>query len=160
MRETEGTLDLSIKKPRQQEYNHTLQPPLPPQQQSQPHKPANVSHYRPEPPQPPASYYHPHPVHPEPQRSAKSPHVYASSPRPQAPLTPKLNKGQVPPPTSHPKLSPKISSMPGGAHKTGGSITHGTPVSSARYDGMLRQMTPPGNVNQPNPSTTPGLLLV
>jgi hypothetical protein len=146
MRETEGTLDLSIKKPRQQqEYNHSLQS-LPT------HKPASVSHYRTE-PQSPATYYHSH-GHPEPQaRSAKSPHVYASSPRPQAPLTPKLNKVSVPS-TSHPKLSPKLSNI-ATPHKSG-SITHGTPVSSARYDGLLRQMTPPGNTSQPNANTTPG----
>lgn len=147
MRDTEGTLDLSIKKPRQQqEYNHTLQPPPP-------HKPAAVSHYRAEPP-PHSTYYHSH-AHPEPQsRGAKSPHVYSSSPRPQAPLTPKMTKVSVPP-TSHPKLSPKLSNM-STPHKTG-SITHGTPVSTARYDGLLRQMTPPGTASQPNPSTTPGL---
>lgn len=130
LRETEGTLDLSIKKPRQQqEYNHTLQPP---------HKPPPVTLYRPEPP--PGAYYYPHP-HSEQGHGAKSPLVYASSPRPQAPLTPKMNKVAVPPP--HPKLSPKLGGISTG-HK-GGSITHGTPVSGARYEGLLRQMTPPGS---------------
>lgn len=128
---TEGTLDLSIKKPRQQqEYNHSLQTL---------HKPPTVTLYRPEPP--PGAYYHPH-AHPEQGRGAKSPLVYASSPRPQAPLTPKMNKVAVPPP--HPKLSPKLSAMATTGHKSG-SITHGTPVSSSRYEGLLRQMTPPGN---------------
>ncbi|XP_011702384.1 PREDICTED: nuclear receptor corepressor 1, partial [Wasmannia auropunctata] len=128
---TEGTLDLSIKKPRQQDYNHSMQL----------HKPPTVTLYRPEPP--PGAYYHPHAPHPEQGRGAKSPLIYASSPRPQAPITPKLNKiTGVPPP--HPKLSPKLSSMGTQGHK-GGSITHGTPVSTARYEGLLRQMTPPGN---------------
>ncbi|XP_023245683.1 histone-lysine N-methyltransferase 2D isoform X2 [Copidosoma floridanum] len=148
MRETEGTLDLSIKKPRQQqEYNHTLQPP------PSSHKPAPMSHYRPE-PTPPSSHYYPHPHPPqEPQgRGAKSPHVYVSSPRPQAPLTPKLTNKVAAVVSTHPKLSPKLTNM-STPHKTG-SITHGTPVSSARYDGLLRQMTPPGNTNQPNPSPT------
>ncbi|XP_024867406.1 uncharacterized protein LOC112451782 [Temnothorax curvispinosus] len=131
LRETEGTLDLSIKKPRlQQDYNHSMQL----------HKPPTVTLYRPEPP--PGAYYHPHAPHPEQGRGAKSPLIYASSPRPQAPITPKMNKVTVPPP--HPKLSPKLSSMGTPGHK-GGSITHGTPVSTARYEGLLRQMTPPGN---------------
>ena len=135
LRETEGTLDLSIKKPRQQqEYNHSLQPP---------HKPPSVGPlYRPEPS--PGGYYHPH-THSEQGRGAKSPLIYVSSPRPQAPLTPKMNKVAPPP---HPKLSPKLSTM-GTTHK-GGSITHGTPVSGARYEGLLRQMTPPGNVSASN----------
>jgi len=131
LRETEGTLDLSLKKPRQQEYNHSLQSL---------HKPPTVALYRPEPP--PGAYYHPHAPHPEQGRGAKSPLVYASSPRPQAPITPKMNKVTVPP--SHPKLSPKVSGIGTPGHKTG-SITHGTPVSTARYEGLLRQMTPPGN---------------
>ena len=131
LRETEGTLDLSIKKPRQQDYNHTLQPP---------HKPPTGPLYRPEPP--PGAYYHPH-SHSDQGRGAKSP-LYVSSPRPQAPLTPKMNKVAAPP---HPKLSPKLSTI-GTAHK-GGSITHGTPVSGARYEGLLR-MTPPGSVNVSN----------
>ncbi|XP_026830889.1 uncharacterized protein LOC105284432 isoform X2 [Ooceraea biroi] len=131
LRETEGTLDLSLKKPRQQEYNHSLQPL---------HKPPTVALYRPEPP--PGAYYHPHAPHPEQGRGAKSPLIYASSPRPQAPITPKMNKVAVPP--SHPKLSSKVSGMGTPGHKTG-SITHGTPVSTARYEGLLRQMTPPGN---------------
>jgi len=131
LRETEGTLDLSLKKPRlQQDYNHSMQL----------HKPPTVTLYRPEPP--PGAYYHPHASHPEQGRGAKSPLIYASSPRPQAPITPKMNKVTVPPP--HPKLSPKLSSMGTSSHK-GGSITHGTPVSTARYEGLLRQMTPPGN---------------
>lgn len=131
LRETEGTLDLSIKKPRlQQDYNHSMQL----------HKPPTVTLYRPEPP--PGAYYHPHAPHPEQGRGAKSPLIYSSSPRPQAPITPKMNKVTVPPP--HPKLSPKLSSMGTPDHK-GGSITHGTPVSTARYEGLLRQMTPPGN---------------
>lgn len=127
---TEGTLDLSIKKPRQQqEYNHSLQTL---------HKPPTVTLYRPE---PSSAYYHPH-AHAEQGRGAKSPLVYASSPRPQAPLTPKMNKVAVPPP--HPKLSPKLSAIVTTSHKSG-SITHGTPVSNTRYEGLLRQMTPPGN---------------
>lgn len=131
LRETEGTLDLSIKKPRQQqEYNHSMQTI---------HKPSTVTLYRSEPP--PGAYYHPH-AHPEQGRGAKSPLIYGSSPRPQAPLTPKMNKVSVPPP--HPKLSPKLGNIGTATHK-GGSITHGTPVSSARYEGLLRQMTPPGN---------------
>ncbi|XP_018315095.1 nuclear receptor corepressor 1 isoform X1 [Mycetomoellerius zeteki] len=131
LRETEGTLDLSIKKPRlQQDYNHSMQL----------HKPPTVTLYRPEPP--PGAYYHPHAPHPEQGRGAKSPLIYASSPRPQAPITPKMNKVTVPPP--HPKLSPKLSTIATPGHK-GGSITHGTPVSTARYEGLLRQMTPPGN---------------
>ncbi|XP_011313369.1 nuclear receptor corepressor 1 isoform X2 [Fopius arisanus] len=142
LRETEGTLDLSIKKPRQQpslplqsqpqpqEYNHTLQPP---------HKAPQMTMYRPEPP--PGAYYHPH-AH-EQGRGAKSPLVYTSSPRPQAPITPKMNKVTVPSP--HPKLSPKLANM-STPHK-GGSITHGTPVSGARYEGLLRQMTPPGTAS-------------
>ncbi|XP_018044022.1 PREDICTED: uncharacterized protein LOC108684288 isoform X1 [Atta colombica] len=130
LRETEGTLDLSIKKPRlQQDYNHSMQL----------HKPPTVTLYRPE---PPGAYYHPHAPHPEQGRGAKSPLIYASSPRPQAPITPKMNKVTVPPP--HPKLSPKLSTIATPGHK-GGSITHGTPVSTARYEGLLRQMTPPGN---------------
>lgn len=138
----EGTLDLSIKKPRQQqEYNHSLQTL---------HKPPTVTLYRPEQP-PPGVYYHPH-AHAEQGRGAKSPLVYASSPRPQAPLTPKMNKVSVPPP--HPKLSPKMGAMGATSHK-GGSITHGTPVSSARYEGLLRQMTPPGN-----PGSVPGTPIV
>lgn len=143
LRETEGTLDLSIKKPRQQEYNHSLQTL---------HKPPTVTLYRPEPP--PGAYYHPH-SHPEQGRGAKSPLVYASSPRPQAPLTPKMNKVAVPPP--HPKLSPKLGAMGTTGHKSG-SITHGTPVSSARYEGLLRQMTPPGNPGSVagTPSVTSG----
>ncbi|XP_029663712.1 protein split ends-like isoform X2 [Formica exsecta] len=132
LRETEGTLDLSIKKPRlQQDYNHSIQI----------HKPPTVTLYRPEPP--PGAYYHPHTTpHPEQGRNAKSPLVYASTPRPQASITPKMNKVTVP--QTHPKLSPKLSSMSTPGHK-GGSITHGTPVSTARYEGLLRQMTPPGN---------------
>ena len=132
LRETEGTLDLSIKKPRlQQDYNHSLQL----------HKPPTVTLFRPEPP--PGAYYHPHTTpHLEQGRNAKSPLVYASTPRPQASITPKMNKVSVPQP--HPKLSPKLSSMGTPGHK-GGSITHGTPVSTARYEGLLRQMTPPGN---------------
>ncbi|XP_029169964.1 uncharacterized protein LOC114939718 isoform X3 [Nylanderia fulva] len=133
LRETEGTLDLSIKKPRlQQDYNHSLQI----------HKPT-IALYRPEPP--PGAYYHPHTTpHLEQGRNAKSPLVYAPTPgRPQASITPKMNK--VPSvPQSHPKLSPKLGSMGTPGHK-GGSITHGTPVSTARYEGLLRQMTPPGN---------------
>ncbi|XP_034945061.1 uncharacterized protein Smr isoform X3 [Chelonus insularis] len=138
LRETEGTLDLSIKKPRQpaqSEYNHTHPS----------HKPS-VTIYRPEPPAPPSgSYYHPH-AHPvaDQSRGAKSPLVYASSPRPQAPITPKMNKVTVAPP--HPKLSPKLTNI-GPVHKSGGSITHGTPVPGARYEGLLRQMTPPGTVS-------------
>ncbi|KYN36663.1 hypothetical protein ALC56_08454 [Trachymyrmex septentrionalis] len=129
LRETEGTLDLSIKKPRvQQDYNHSMQL----------HKPPTITLYRPE---PPGAYYHPHAPHPEQGRGAKSPLIYASSPRPQAPITPKMNKVTVPPP--HPKLSPKLSTIATPGHK-GGSITHGTPVSTARYEGLLRQMTPPG----------------
>ena len=147
---TEGTLDLSIKKPRQQqEYNHSLQTL---------HKPPTVTLYRPEPP--PGAYYHPHAPHPEQQgRGAKSPLVYASSPRPQAPLTPKMNKVAVPPP--HPKLSPKLSTIGTTSHKSG-SITHGTPVSSARYEGLLRQMTPPGNPGSAagTPSVTSGASVV
>jgi len=132
LRETEGTLDLSIKKPRlQQDYNHSIQL----------HKPPTVALYRPEPP--PGAYYHPHTTpHPEQGRNAKSPLVYASAPRPQASITPKMNKVTVP--QTHPKLSPKLGSMSTPGHK-GGSITHGTPVSTARYEGLLRQMTPPGN---------------
>ncbi|KYM98298.1 Nuclear receptor corepressor 2 [Cyphomyrmex costatus] len=135
LRETEGTLDLSIKKPRQQDYNHSMQLHKPPQ---------TVTLYRPEPP--PGAYYHSHAPHPEQGRGAKSPLIYASSPRPQAPITPKMNKVTVPPP--HPKLSPKLSTIATPGHK-GGSITHGTPVSSARYEGLLRQMTPPGNPTVP-----------
>lgn len=131
LRETEGTLDLSIKKPRQ-DYN-SLQPP---------HKPVGPL-YRPEPP--PGAYYHPH-SHSEQGRGAKSP-LYVSSPRPQAPLTPKMLPKVAAPP--HPKLSPKLSTI-GTAHK-GGSITHGTPVSGARYEGLLR-MTPPGSVSVSNAS--------
>ncbi|KAL6257165.1 hypothetical protein P5V15_012096 [Pogonomyrmex californicus] len=131
LRETEGTLDLSIKKPRiQQDYNHSLQI----------HKPPTVTLYRPEPP--PGAYYHPHAPHPDQGRGAKSPLIYSSSQRPQAPITPKMNKVNVPPP--HPKLSPKLSNMGTPSHKSG-SITHGTPVSTARYEGLLQQMTPPGN---------------
>lgn len=149
MREVEGTLDLSIKKPRQQqEYNHTLQPP------PSSHKPSSMSHYRTESAQPSGHYYsHTHQSSQEPQgRGAKSPHVYVSSPRPQAPLTPKLSTKVAPTVPQHPKLSPKLTNM-STPHKTG-SITHGTPVSSARYDGLLRQMTPPGNSNQPSPTPT------
>ncbi|KAL7306809.1 hypothetical protein TKK_0000973 [Trichogramma kaykai] len=151
MRDTEGTLDLSIKKPRQQEQNHMLQPP------QQVHKPTVVSHYRPEPPQP-TTYYHPHPGHPghpEPPRGAtKSPHIYVSSPRPQAPITTKIGKVQGPQVGSHQKQTQKMSGMPGNVHKPGGSITHGTPVTSTRFE-VLRQMTPPGNINQSNPSPNP-----
>ncbi|XP_020277995.1 uncharacterized protein LOC109851876 isoform X2 [Pseudomyrmex gracilis] len=137
LRETEGTLDLSIKKPRvQQEYNHSMQMHKPP---------PTVTLYRSEPP--PSAYYHSHAPHPEQGRGAKSPLVYSSSPRPQAPITPKMNKVNVPPP--HPKLSPKLSSMGTPGHK-GGSITHGTPM---RYNDLLQSLLKPeppaggGNAN-------------
>lgn len=133
IRETEGTgLDLSIKKPRlQQEYTHSLF-------QKNKHAASMLRIYRPEP-----GPYRPPVSHPEQGHGAKSPLIYASSPRPQAPITPKMNKVTVPPP--HPKLSsPNLSNMGMPGHK-GGSITHGTPVSTARYEGLLRQMTPPGN---------------
>ncbi|XP_063982207.1 nuclear receptor corepressor 2 isoform X2 [Diachasmimorpha longicaudata] len=149
LRETEGTLDLSIKKPRQQPLPPQSQPPPPDYNHAlqQPHKTPQITMYRSEPP--PGAYYHPH-AH-EQGRGAKSPLVYVSSPRPQAPITPKMNKVTVPP--SHPKLSPKLANM-GTPHK-GGSITHGTPVSGARYEGLLRQMTPPGtsssSANPPPP---------
>lgn len=132
LRETEGTLDLSIKKPRlQQEYTHSLF-------QKNKHTASMLRIYRSEP-----GPYRPPASHPEQGHGAKSPLIYASSPRPQAPITPKMNKVTVPPP--HPKLSsPNLSNMGMPGHK-GGSITHGTPVSTARYEGLLRQMTPPGN---------------
>lgn len=155
-REIEGTLDLSIKKPRQDYNSHPSM-----HQQSGPHK-AQQPHYRtehpPPPPPPVGSYYHGHPHQmPEQARSTKSPHVYAATQRPPAALTPKLTKVSAPQVTqAHPKLSPKLTGV--GAPMKQGSITHGTPVSASRYnEGLLRQMTPPGNVAGQNPSTpSPG----
>lgn len=105
VRDTEGTLDLSIKKPRQQEYNHSIQQPI--------HKSSSVTMYRPEPP--PGAYYHPHAAHSEQGRGAKSPLVFTSSPRPQTPHTPKMNKVVPQPPPPHSKVSPKLSIVP--SHK-------------------------------------------
>ncbi|CAN7937674.1 unnamed protein product, partial [Ixodes hexagonus] len=150
-------------------------PPQQPQQQqqqqymvaSQP-PPAHSNHFRrtPEPPPPPQGMFAPPRGGgyggPPPERGAP-PHLVAQSLAPRS-LAKAGGKGAVPPPpplvaASKPPLSPKLMFK---EKAPGGSITQGTPLNQPvggflpRYDGLLRQLTPPQGAKEAAGSITLG----
>ncbi|EEC11848.1 hypothetical protein IscW_ISCW008711, partial [Ixodes scapularis] len=144
--------------PQQQPQQYASQPP-----------PAHSNHFRrtPEPPPPPQGMFAPGPPRGvgyggPPDRGAP-PHLVAQSLAPRS-LAKTGGKGAVPPPpplvaASKPPLSPKLLFK---EKAPGGSITQGTPLNQPaggflpRYEGLLRQLTPPQGAKEAAGSITLG----
>ncbi|CAN7987716.1 unnamed protein product, partial [Ixodes pacificus] len=144
--------------PQQQPQQYASQPP-----------PAHSNHFRrtPEPPPPPQGMFAPGPPRGvgyggPPDRGAP-PHLVAQSLAPRS-LAKAGGKGAVPPPpplvaASKPPLSPKLLFK---EKAPGGSITQGTPLNQPaggflpRYEGLLRQLTPPQGAKEAAGSITLG----